>query len=587
MTNHRRRIPRTATCLALALAALALPGCTFVPTSGPVVEGRTVVTGGSGSVVRVIARPPAPGATPEEVVRGFLAASASSEDDFAVARSYLTAPAAERWRPTSGIRVYDTPVLTSASPLVRLAATLVATVDPAGHLTIAPTDAAIEASFGMMQTAGQWRIAEPPTGLLLTRGDLARGYRTLPTWYLGVGDDVLVPTGVTIPITTAGGATVLTRSLLEGPPQWLAPAVRTAFPDGTRLSIDAVPIVESTAQVDLDRGVLGIDSASRRLLAAQLVMTLTGLPGVTAVRVSVAGQPLLVPGAVEPFTAADFADLLPGTGTVTTLVASLAGQIVSTVGDPAIPPVPVTPARLAQRLPLTSPAVDFTRGQWAAKVAGRPAVALGSTGSASGVADSSGTELVIAVPGGEVRGPVLGPDGRFWLTGGGSVYTVDERGLAEVVLAPAATEVLAVAPSPDGARVALIVRGPGGDVLRLAALSTTAAPEVQSLLTGVRPIAREPLRVASVVWRDPLSLVVLAGPVGPTEVPTMAVVSVLDGSVRPLPGLIGARSLTAAAGQPIIAASGDEAQPILQRLSENRWQVISLGFAPAYAPGEP
>ncbi|MBU6146918.1 MAG: GerMN domain-containing protein [Actinomycetales bacterium] len=588
MSDDRRGTRRAPAGIAAALAATALLGCTFVPTSGPVVEGRTVVTGGSGSVVRVIARPPTPGATPEDIVRGFLAASASSEDDFAVARSFLTPQAAERWRPTSGIRVYDTPVLSADSSLVRLAAALIATVDPAGHLTIAPTDAAIEASFGLVRSTGEWRIADPPTGLLLTRGDLARGYRTLPAWYLGVGDDVLVPTGVTIPITAAGGATVLARSLLAGPPQWLAPAVRTAIPEGTRLSIDAVPIIESTAQVDLDRGVLGIDPASRRLLAGQLVTTLTGLPGVTAVRVSVAGQPLLVPGASEPFTAADFADLLPDPGAPTSLVASLNGQIVTTAGDPAVSPRPVTPARLARRLPLTSPAVDFTRGRWAAKVAGRPAVALGSTGSASGLpGPGRGAEVVIALPGGGVRGPVLGPDGRFWLTGGGAVYTVDERGLAEVALAPAATEVLAVAPSPDGARVALIVRGPSGDVLRLAALSTTAAPEVQSLLTGVRPIARDPLRVASVAWRDATSLVVIAGTVGPTEVPTMAVVNVLDGSVRSLPGLIGARSITAAAGHPVIAASGEEAQPILQRLSENRWQVISQGSAPAYAPGTP
>jgi len=155
MSDDRRGTRRAPAGIAAALAATALLGCTFVPTSGPVVEGRTVVTGGSGSVVRVIARPPTPGATPEDIVRGFLAASASSEDDFAVARSFLTPQAAERWRPTSGIRVYDTPVLSADSSLVRLAAALIATVDPAGHLTIAPTDAAIEASFGLVRSTGE------------------------------------------------------------------------------------------------------------------------------------------------------------------------------------------------------------------------------------------------------------------------------------------------------------------------------------------------------------------------------------------------------------------------------------------------
>lgn len=576
--------------LGVAAGALGMTGCTLVPTSGPVVQGRTVVIPGADSVVRVIARPPAAGAEPAEIVRGFLAASASPEDDFAVARSYLTREAAERWRPGTGTRVYDaSAALTAQAAEVRLSAPLLAVIDGSGHLTVTPPEASLTVTFGLTRVARQWRIDQPPAGLLLTRGDLARGYRTYPAWYLGVAREVLVPAGITLPVTAAGTPTALTRALLAGPPPWLAPAVRSALPAGTRLTVDAVPVIDGVAAVELDAGVLIADPADRRRLAAQVVTTLTGLPGVTGVRIAVSGVPVTVPGASQPFTVADFADLQVQPVEPLTLVASLAGRIVTSPGDPALPPVPVTSSSLTDQVALTSPAVDFTRGRWAAKVAGQAAVVVGELPNGSRRiprTDATGA-LRIPVPGGGVRGPTLGPDGRVWLAGGGSVFTVDERGLAQVDTSPVGTDVLAVAPSPDGARVALIVRTPAGDVLRLAALSTTAAPEVQSVLTGVQAVERDLTRVDSVAWRDPLTLVAVNGQTGPTEIPAIVVVNVLDGSERPLPTLIGARNITATVGASIIAASGDDTQPILHRLTESGWQVIGQGGTPAWAPGTP
>ena len=50
------------------------------------------------------AAPPEPGATAQEVLAGFVQAGVGSEDDFAVARAYLTEEASAQWDPTARSR---------------------------------------------------------------------------------------------------------------------------------------------------------------------------------------------------------------------------------------------------------------------------------------------------------------------------------------------------------------------------------------------------------------------------------------------------------------------------------------------------
>lgn len=93
--------------LLVALLAAAT-GCGLVPTGGPVMSGRAVqpVDPIAGPYVRVLPDGPEPGAAPEQVVRGFLAASASFQNDHAVARKYLAPTVRSEWQPERGVRVY-------------------------------------------------------------------------------------------------------------------------------------------------------------------------------------------------------------------------------------------------------------------------------------------------------------------------------------------------------------------------------------------------------------------------------------------------------------------------------------------------
>ena len=72
--------------------------------------------------------------------------------------------------------------------------------------------------------------------------------------------------------------------------------MRTGFPEGTTLVPESVPVVDRIADVALNDAVLAADDNARRALSAQLVWTLRQLPDISGVRITVNGQPLLVPG---------------------------------------------------------------------------------------------------------------------------------------------------------------------------------------------------------------------------------------------------------------------------------------------------
>ena len=86
------------------------------------------------------------------------------------------------------------------------------------------------------------------------------------------------------------------RALLNGPSEWLAPAVTTAIPEGTALSVDAVTITNGVAEVALSDNVLSLNDGQRTLMAAQVLYTLqpTGIQGVAF---TVDQQPYAIPGA--------------------------------------------------------------------------------------------------------------------------------------------------------------------------------------------------------------------------------------------------------------------------------------------------
>ena len=86
-------------------------------------------------------------------------------------------------------------------------------------------------------------------------------------------------------------ATFAARELVQGPSDWLAPAVHTGFPANSALAVDSVVVTDGVAAVQLTSDSAG-NAAQRSLAQEQMELTLTSLPGVTSVNVTVGGAPL-------------------------------------------------------------------------------------------------------------------------------------------------------------------------------------------------------------------------------------------------------------------------------------------------------
>ncbi|MEO6821719.1 MAG: LpqB family beta-propeller domain-containing protein, partial [Candidatus Nanopelagicales bacterium] len=292
----------------LAAAATVLAGCATIPTSGPIhVEGPAVAIDNQELIYRAIPQPPQSGMSPEALVQGFIAASSSAGDGYVVARQFLTPTAAASWNPLSQVQVYDnsgtqtqTRLNAPASVSVTVTGTEDGVIGADGGFLVANAGKTFQVGYRLVRVGNDWRIASLPDGLVLGTGDIEREFRTYNLYFFDPTFSVVTPDAVTVPVTGAGAATVLVNSLLSGPTSWLAPAVRTAFPVGTTLTLHSVPVVSGVAQVDLSSQVLEADDQSRQELSAQLVWTLHQLPNVTGVAITVGGQPLPIPGVVGP-----------------------------------------------------------------------------------------------------------------------------------------------------------------------------------------------------------------------------------------------------------------------------------------------
>lgn len=284
-----------------------------VPTDGPIEQGQLVANTSADQFIRVIARPPRAGMTPTEIVQGFLESSASFDNDHAVARSYLTPEASAAWDPSSGVSVYDgVPALVEAGAAVLFSATLNGRISDIGRYTVEDPGAELQRSFFLTQREGEWRLRLAPSGLLLSNFDVNRAYRNYSVYFFDPSFQILVPDARLIPVIGPALGTTLIQRLIEGPNDWLRPAVRTGFPGGVTLAVDAVPIENGIARVNLNASVALANDAARVALSQQIVWTLRQIPKVQFVDIAVNGAPLSVPGTSSPQSRDSWPDVDPG-----------------------------------------------------------------------------------------------------------------------------------------------------------------------------------------------------------------------------------------------------------------------------------
>ena len=280
-------------------------GCAQIPTSGPVETGDQVQDAVDAPPIRVLARAPEPGQSPVDVVRGFLAASASFENNHEIARQFLAPRAAGQWNPDAGVTVLDDNPgynVRRVAGGVQLNAHQNASIGPDGAY-VPRGGVPIERDFVVRRVDGEWRIAQLPQGLLLDRIEVSLTFRAFDIYFINPAHTYLVADPVYLPLDQPGGATSLVQALLDGPTRWLRPAVESMIPAGTSLVVESVPVENGVAQVDLSADFLDADPENLELAAAQITSTLVELSSsVTAVSISVEGNPLQLPNSPSQMT---------------------------------------------------------------------------------------------------------------------------------------------------------------------------------------------------------------------------------------------------------------------------------------------
>lgn len=536
---------------ALALVVVGLlAGCAGIPTSGPVNAGDVQVDEVSG----VVALPEGPqqGATPRAIVEGFmLAGSAGLSGDFSVARQFLAGDAARTWDPSSGTTVSSQTTLAQTGD-GQLTASLdvIGKVDKAGRFAEA-ADARESVTFDLVQVDGQWRISDPPPGLVVSERVFQQQYRAAPLYFVTADGSALVPDVRYYPARNL--ATSVVQGLLAGPSPWLRDAVTTAVPDGVELKPEAVTVgSDGTAQVVLQPAATAMAATSRGTMLAQIARSLD-LPGIRSVQVRAGVDGVLLDGEKV------FAD------PPVQLPVMLSGDaLVQLEGGTLAPVGGVGPLA---GLDAGSPAVDTTGAVRVALSGGDTLVRL----------PANGAGAVPIVSGGQLAAPSVDRLDWVWTaraTVGSGVLAVGPQGQVVALTADwlAGRTVTAVRVSRDGARVAVVSVGATGTTVDVAGVVRDSSGAPASIGASIQ-VGAGLAAADQVVWLDSSTLVVLGHVAGAAVLSRVPV----TGPTETLPTVSDAASVAAGSGERtmLVATSSGE----LRRYDGRTW--VEVPGAPA------
>ena len=517
MIRARRLLP--------ALVALVLlAGCASLPTDGQVHPG--VEAGQDEGVGYVVADDPQPGDDPAQMMHGFqTAAVAGIADDFNTARKFLTQPTRAEWDPAAQVVIYDgSAPLTyddSVEGTLEIGAAVVATVDSDGVYTQAAPGTTATMTYELVtDPAGEWRISELPDGVLMSEVNFATLYRKTPLYFLSSDGSAMVPDLRWYP--TRNSATYAVRGLMAGAAEWLAPSVISAIPDGTELSIDSVTVSGGVATVPLTAAVQTASATDRALLVRQIERTLTALPQVQGVEVTVGDVPLEV-NAAPPTLRVN-----PGVGRTMTVLTD--DDVLATYNSSEVEEV-ADAADLSSVDP-ADPAVSYQSEQ----AAGEQTVLLaGHTELVT--APSADAGATVLVQGTNLLAPSYAWNGWIW-TGekdnDGELLIASAQGNVQSIETPALAgmQVRAIRVSRDGARLAVVVDADGAVQVLVHAITVDA----DGTPTGLGPplqVGRELTDATDMVWVDETQLAVL----GVSETATTVHVVEVGGRTTPLPSV--------------------------------------------------
>jgi hypothetical protein len=280
--------------LLAALLTLALAGCVGIPNGGGVNVGPVVTSGNDQPSGADVPGGPTRGATRDEILADFMQAVVSPENDYGIARLYLTQAAAHAWNPTKSVLVRDNTAVTRDDPSGSATYTVTthASIDDEGIYSEQSSPSSQSLSFSFEKVKGQWRISSLADGIVISRTSFSQSFTEQPLYFFDPTFQFLVPDSRWFPSGSSEQSRAVS-ALLGGPsPLLQGGVVVSAFPQGTRLE-KAVALRNSTASVDLSAGASTPTPLVQARMLKQLQESLAS-SSVTGVSISVGGAPLQI-----------------------------------------------------------------------------------------------------------------------------------------------------------------------------------------------------------------------------------------------------------------------------------------------------
>ncbi len=525
-----RRVPLAAV---VVLLASLVAGCSSLPDRGTVEVGGAPAASDSSAPFDFNPPGPVPGASPEQIVIGFLRALQATPVSTRVAEQFLTDAATEDWHPDRRTLVYETQQVVESGSGVTLDLGSTFELDARGHWLAGAEPAADGAEpsrrrlrFRLHQQGGEWRITDPPDAMVIPRSHFETRYEEFSLYFFDPSGSVLVPEPVYLPLGVQT-PTMLVSGLLQGPSPAGREVERTFVPRGTELGVGVPVRADGVAEVPLSAEMRDLGTDQLDLVLAQIAWTLRQVDGVEAFTVTVDGTPLEVPGGRSTVDVGGWGEFSPTDATASTDLFGLRERrVVQVQGDDeaAVATVQDPSMGVARSL-----GVNLLGQRFAVVSEGGSRVEVLSR--SGGAADAPVTEVHY---GADLLRPAWDRTDRLWLfdrTATGTRVVVVTDGKEKVLDAPALSgaRARAAALSRDGTRLVVAVPGPGpSTTLLLFRVVRAGAGAPVQLTEPSRLTSPEPLtRVRALGWRDPTTVAALTRPSSTT---TQVVPVACDGS---------------------------------------------------------
>jgi Lipoprotein LpqB beta-propeller domain/Sporulation and spore germination len=528
-------------CLAAAVA-VSVAGCIGMAQTGQVgtFGNKQADTGQNpGSDVGLFPSGPQPGASPADIVREFLVASARYPTDVPIIQEYLAGPA-KNWNPgwsvtvlknnyaVNNVGVLPAGAHNHGQALVEVSGPVQAAFNSSGQYVSASAEGGKTTEtyrFSLVKVGSQWRISNPPsTYRLISAYDFPHDYQAQDLYFFASSGpqsqgQVLVPDSVFVPKGTS--LTLLLRNLVsalaQGPgPTWLQGAASSGFPAGTKI-LDAVQD-GATVTVNLGGAAAAADTHTLEQISAQLLWTLAGptasVQTVQSVELELNGRPWTPPSApppcptgqvptayqglasyecYDPYPSAPASFSYVGAGQPWSRCGSesvaqgdAVGSIVSVFGRTGSADShqcggyvdPHFDAPFPRALPTAALSLVAVSpdGDYVAGVSPAPARNTLYVGPVSGTATSFSASQRLKEPG--ITAISWDRDDDLWAAQGVTIWVVPGSGTSRYQAQNAfGGQVTSLAVAPDGVRVAAIVQTGAGSELELASINRGVAQQ--------------------------------------------------------------------------------------------------------------